>query len=169
MKIKDLNKIQILKLLEDAAKLWLAEDGLWFLEVEKAFGMDTAIKLDKLVWEKFSPLEAKKIMQRFKIKENGGISALKQALKFRLYAHINKQEIIKVTDKKIILRMNTCRVQEARERKNLPLFPCKEVGLIEYTYFAKTIDPKIQTKCLTCPPDGRAPQHWCAWEFEEKN
>jgi len=44
-------------------------------------------------------------------------------------------------------------------------FPCKTVGIIEYSGFAKTIDPRIQTKCLVCPPDPHPYDVWCAWEF----
>jgi hypothetical protein len=35
-----------LPLLEDMAKRWLAHDGLWFQAVEKAYGMEAAIRMD---------------------------------------------------------------------------------------------------------------------------
>jgi hypothetical protein len=62
--------------------------------------------------------------------------------------------------------MKTCRVQDARRKKGLPDFPCKPVGLVEYAGFARTIDPRIKTACLSCPPDPKAEAHWCAWEFK---
>jgi hypothetical protein len=61
--------------------------------------------------------------------------------------------------------MRDCRVQAARKRRGLPDFPCKPVGLIEYSGFARTIDPRISTRCLACPPDPHPPDIWCAWEF----
>jgi hypothetical protein len=61
--------------------------------------------------------------------------------------------------------MNDCRVQSARKRKGLSDFPCKQVGLREYSLFAKTIDPRIKTKCIACPPDEHPENYWCAWEF----
>jgi len=70
-----------------------------------------------------------------------------------------------VDDKKIIFRMNQCRVQLARQRKNMPDFPCKSVGLVEYTNFARAIDPRIQTRCIACPPDEHPSDYYCAWEF----
>jgi len=63
-----------------------------------------------------------------------------------------------------VFTMRECRVQTARRRKGLPDFPCKSVGIVEYTVFAKTVDPRIETRCITCPPDvtgGLA----CSWEF----
>jgi len=164
--IKDLSKEELLELLSDAAKNWLAHDGLWFQEVEKEFGMEKAIELDRRAWEKFTVVEAKRIMKRLNMEPGGGIPALIRALKFRLYAHINKQEIMEVSENRCVFKMITCRVQEARRRKNLPDFPCKPVGIVEYTYFAKTIDPRIKTICIACPPDPHPSDYWCAWEFK---
>lgn len=152
-------------MLTDAALNWLAHDGLWFLAVEGKYDIDTAIELDGKAWESFTVIEAKRIMRRHGIEKGGGIPALASALDRRLYAFINKQEIVEQTETNLIFRMNRCRVQEARKEKGLPDFPCKPVGLIEYTGFAQTIDPRIETRCIGCPPD-RHPEEWyCAWEF----
>jgi hypothetical protein len=161
----DMNKREIMDLLTDASKNWLAHDGLWFRAVEERFGMETALELDKIAWEKFTVIEAKRIMKRLDIPAGGGIPSLIQALKFRLYAFINVQEVLEVSDNRCIFRMNRCRVQEARQRQGLPDFPCKSVGIVEYSGFAGTIDPRIQTRCITCPPDPHPPNVWCAWEF----
>jgi len=160
-----LPKEQIYELLVDAAKRWLAHDGLWFQAVEKAHGMEEAIKMDIAAWEKFTVIEARRIKKFLNLPDNGGLDALKKALGFRLYAYINKQEIIEVNKNKIIFRMNNCRVQAARQRKNLPDFPCKPVGLVEYCKFAKAIDPRIKTRCIACPPDDHPEEYFCAWEF----
>jgi len=161
----DFDKSKLLELLQDAAINWLTHDGLWFRAVEEEFGLETAIKLDKKAWEKFTVIEARRLMKRLNLPEKGGIEALAQALGFRLYAHINDQAIIELSPKHCIFEMRTCRVQEARKRQGLPDFPCKEVGLIEYSGFARTIDPRIETHCLFCPPDPHPPEAWCRWEF----
>ena len=62
--------------------------------------------------------------------------------------------------------MNRCRVQYARSQKGLPDFPCKSVGIIEYREFAKTIDPRIKTTCIACPPDFHPKEFYCSWKFE---
>ncbi len=162
---KDLSKQELLRLLSDAGKNWLAHDGLWFQAVEKKFGMDAAIELDRQAWEKFTKIEARRIMKRLNMKPGGGIPALIQALQFRLYAFINVQEVVEVTENRCVFKMLNCRVQEARKKKNLPDFPCKAVGVVEYTYFAKTIDPCINTRCIACPPDPHPSDYYCCWEF----
>lgn len=164
--LKDLKKEEILEILTDASKNWLAHDGLWFRAVENKYGIEAALELDRKAWEKFTVIEAQRIMKRLGIKAGGGIPALIQALKFRLYAHINIQEIKEVSDSRCIFQMNSCRVQEARKRQGLPDFPCKPIGIVEYSGFAKTIDPRIKTTCLVCPPDAHPPHVWCAWEFK---
>jgi hypothetical protein len=163
--LHQLSKDELIDLLEDAAKNWLAHDGLWFLAAEKKFDMETAIELDRYAWEQFTIVEAKRIMHRLGIEPGGGIPALKQALQRRLYAYINVQEILDVDERTVIFRMNKCRVQTARQRKGLPDFPCKPVGVVEYTNFAVTIDPRFRTRCIACPPDDHPDEYWCAWEF----
>jgi hypothetical protein len=168
IKPQDCSKDMLLELLTDAAKNWLAHDGLWFQEVENKYGMDSAIELDGNAWRHFTQIEAKRIMKRLDIKPGGGIPALIQALNFRLYAYINIQEVPEVSNTKCVFRMNNCRVQAARKRKGLPDFPCKPVGVIEYTYFAKTVDPRIETRCIACPPDPHPDEYYCCWEFTLK-
>ena len=163
--LEGLTKEELMDYIEDLSKNWLAIDGTWFQAVEKEFGLEKAIELDVAQWKRFTIIEAKRIMRRFNIQENGGISALVKALNYRVYANINVQETVEISDNRCVFRMNDCRVQSARKRRNLPDFPCKSVGIVEYEDFAKTIDPRIKTKCICCPPDQHPDNYYCAWEF----
>ena len=163
--IKDLTADELRDWLRDAALNWLAHDGLWFRAVEEAYGLEAAAVLDKKAWEAFTVIEAKRIMKRLGLEPGGGIPALVRALGFRLYAHINVQEVSEVSDRRCVFRMKNCRVQEARKRQGLAEFPCREVGLVEYAGFARTVDPRIETRCLHCPPDPHPADSWCSWEF----
>ena len=151
--LDDLSREQLISMLDDFAKNWLAHDGLWFLAVERKFGIETAMELDRKAWEKFTVIEAERIMRRHNITKGSGLPGLKKALDFRLYSRLNKQEIIEETENRFVFRMNDCRVQSARKNKGLADFPCKSIGIVEYGEFAKTIDPRIRTTCLSCPPD----------------
>jgi len=161
----DFSREELEGMLHDAALNWLAHDGLWFQAIEKKAGMDTAIELDAEAWSTFTVIEAKRIMKRHGIEPGGGLPALAKALGRRLYAFINEQEVAEQTDTRLVFRMNRCRVQDARKRKGLTDFPCKPVGLIEYAGFARTIDPRIETRCVGCPPDDHPTDWFCAWEF----
>ncbi len=162
---EDLPKEKLLKIIDMYAKAWQAMDGAYFLSIEKKRGMEEAIEMDKAAWRIFSPIEAKRIMREFGMEQDGGLEALDEALNYRVYARLNKQSSERVDEKTLIFKMNECRVQVARKRKGLSDFPCKEVGEIEYEEFAKTIDPRIKTRCIACPPDPHPDEYYCAWEF----
>lgn len=163
--LRALDKEALVQIVMDDAKNWLAHDGLWFQAVEAAHGMDAAIAADRAAWERFTVLEATRIMARLGIEPGGGIPALLECLRHRLYARLNTQEVLEVSDTRAVFGMRDCRVQAARKRKGLPDFPCKSVGIVEYAEFARTVDPRIRTRCVTCPPDDHPEDLWCAWEF----
>jgi len=144
--LEKLTKEELINYIEDLSKNWLAIDGTWFQVAEREYGLERAIELDVEQWKRFTVIEAKRIMKSFNLPKNGGILALVKALKFRVYANINVQEILEVSENRCVFRMNNCRVQYARKSRGLPDFPCKPVGVIEYGDFAKTIDPRIETK-----------------------
>jgi hypothetical protein len=165
MNYEEYSKDELITIIKMQAKNWLAHDGCWFLAAEDKHGIEEAISIDKESWKRFTVIEANRIMKDFGIQKGSGLDGLEKALALRLYASINIQEIDRVTPDKIIFKMKTCRVQAARERKNLQHFPCKEVGIVEYSGFASTIDPRIQTKVIACPPDSLERDFHCGWEF----
>ncbi len=162
--IENLSKKELMGLLTDASLNWLSHDGLWFQSVEKKFGIEEASLCNQNAIASYSEIEAKRIMRRFNLNE-GGIASLMKALGFRMYHLINKQDFIEVSENRCVFRMLECRVQDARKKKGLPDYPCKPVGLKEYAHFAKTIDSRIKTRCVACPPDMHPDEFWCAWEF----
>jgi hypothetical protein len=163
--LRALPKDELVRMLYDDAKNWLAHDGLWFQAVERAHGMDAAIAADAEAWAGFTVIEARRIMDRLGLAPGGGIPALLTCLEQRLYARLNVQEVTERSEHRAVFVMRDCRVQSARRRKGLAPFPCKSVGLVEYAGFARTVDPRIETRCVACPPDPEAPGAWCAWEF----
>jgi hypothetical protein len=98
----------------DAAKNWLAMDGLWFQAVENAYGMAAALALDREVWEQFAVIEARRIKERFLLPENGGLDALEISFNHRLASFLNTLEIQRPDEKTLIVTTKTCRVQSAR-------------------------------------------------------
>ena len=150
--------------LADAAKNWLAVDGLWFQAVESAYGMDAAVAMDCRVWEQFAAIEARRIRERLRLPDRGGLESLETAFRNRLLAHANEYEIRR-EEKALIVTAKTCRVQAARERKGMEPFGCRPVGLIEFAVFARTIDPRAVTECLSCPPDQAPGMKYCSWKI----
>jgi hypothetical protein len=151
--------------LTDAAKNWVAMDGLWFQAVEQVYGMDAALAMDRRVWEQFAVIEARRIKERLVLPDKGGMDALEIAFKNRLISLLNKLEILRPDEKTLIVTLKICRVQTARKRKGMAEFPCRSIGLVEFPIFARTIDPRIITECLSCPPETLPRTPYCSWKF----
>ena len=160
----ELSRGELIELMTNFAKNWLAHDGLWFQAVERRRGLDEAIAADTEAWERFSPLEAARIKRLLGLPDRPGLDGLEQALEYRLYAVLNRQSAVRDGDR-LQFFMNECRVQSARKRRGLPDFPCRPVGLVEYSKFAEAIDPRIRTRCIACPPDAHPDEYYCGWEF----
>jgi len=163
-----LDRDQLLRWLGDAAKLWLAHDGLWFRTVEEARGLEEAVRLDERAMGAWSAGEARRVAARLGLPSAGGLDALDRALRARLYALLNEQEIRREHAQgreQLVFTMRTCRVQDARDRQGLAPFPCRQVGLAEYREFARVIDPRLKVTCRFCPPDERPADAWCSWMF----
>jgi hypothetical protein len=160
---ESMSREDLMKALEMFAKNWLAHDGCWFLAAERQHGLEAAIRLDTESWAQFAVVEARRIMNTFGFPAGGGLEVLEKALALRMYVLINDQRS-EWRNGRLRFYMDVCRVQETRRRKGLPDFPCKPVGTVEFSTFARTIDPRISTACLHCPPD--APEgRYCGWEF----
>lgn len=161
----DFPRDKLLSLMDAVAVNWLANDGVWFQAVEFASGMTDAKRCNDSCWAHFSPFEAWSIRRFLQLGRQSGLEGLKKALSFRLYARVNTQSFHDETDSSFIFQMNDCRVQSARKRKGLQDYPCKSGGMVEYTYFARSLDTRIRTECIGCPPDAHPDQWYCAWRF----
>jgi hypothetical protein len=159
-----MSKETLIALMDNLAVNWLANDGVWFQAVEFDHGMNDAKRCNDTCWAHFSPFEAWSIKKLLDLPDRPGLPGLKKALQYRLYARINTQSFVDEGNG-LIFQMNACRVQAARNRKGLEDYPCKSGGLVEYAYFARTIDPRIETTCISCPPDPHPEDYFCAWRF----
>jgi hypothetical protein len=143
---------------------WLTNDGVWFRTVEDSHDMYTSKRCNDTCWTRYSPVEAGIIRSFLRLPEQSGLDGLERALKYRLYANINEQAIER-SGNGLILRMVKCLVQKTRGSQGLPDYPCKSAGLAEFEAFARAIDFRIKTECISCPPDEH-PKDWvCAWRF----
>jgi len=164
--LSNLSEEELNDLSMEMCKNWVACDGFWFQNIEHNFDTEmlTTKRINDSNWVRFSQIEAKTIVRRFNLPENGGLDVLKEALKYRQYGRICKFTIEEFPGK-LIYKISDCRVQTARKRRGLPDYNCKSSGVSEYTWFAAGIDPRIKVRCLACPPEAHPEEWWCGWEF----
>lgn len=160
-----LSKEELLELIAMYSKNWLAMDGVWFQSIEQTRGMDEAMYHDAEAWRRFTVIEARRIKEFLHLPEHAGLEGLEQALSLRFYANLNRDEIIIQNKNTLLYRVLDCRVQDARRRKKMELHPCKTVGIIEYSEFARVIDDRFTCSCVSCYPDVTDTSCACAWKF----
>ena len=162
--LEKLSREQLIELIGIYSKNWLAMDGVWFQSVEEKYGMDEAMAHDERAWARLTVIEARRIKAFLGLPEHPGLEGLARALALRFYGRLNR-DAIEIRDGALLYRVETCRVQSARSRKGMPLHPCKRVGVVEYSGFARAIDDRITCRCLSCYPEVADESCACAWEF----
>jgi len=159
------SETEIIALIQDLAKTWVASDGVWFQAVEARAGMAVAKEINDTCWANFAALEASKILAFLGLQAGGGLRVLQQALEFRTYSVINMHTCDFSADGSLVLTFQECRVQNSRRRKRMGDYPCKSAGFIEYSHFATLVDNRIVTECVYCPPDSVKADQFCSWRF----
>ena len=157
-------KDELIELIEIYSKNWLAMDGVWFQSIERKLGMEEAMYHDLEAWKRYTVIEARRIKEFLKLEEHPGLDGLAKALGLRFYANINEDQI-EIDRNTLTYTSIHCRVQRARERKGMPFHPCKTVGIVEYSEFAKAMDDRLTCECVSCYPDITDDSCCCKWKF----
>ncbi|MCS7130924.1 MAG: DUF6125 family protein [Archaeoglobaceae archaeon] len=167
-KLKNFSTDQLIDLLFlQVRNIWRV-DGLYFLGIEEKFGTAPATEIDANCWISLAKIEAKELKKIFGLDKVESIKDLLELLSNTSWALYQTKKEIEISENSGIFRVVSCKIQEARLKKGLQIFPCKRVRFGYLKSFAEELNENFEVICKTCPPDKKPENCWCEWEFRKK-
>jgi hypothetical protein len=161
--IEEMDDIALRKYVKALLWSYRVADAFWFIYVTEEFGLSAAELINEKVWGRVYGISAKDLIAEFKIKEKG-LKGFVKTIKMLPWTLIVGYEI-EEKDNQVIVSVPSCPPQEARIKRGLGEYVCKEMHRKAFQGIAKEVDEKIEVECLFAPPDPHPDGLFCKWRF----
>jgi hypothetical protein len=169
VKLEQFSKKSLIELLRTYSRLYLGQDGFWYLAVKERNGDEEALACDLIAWDGITRYEMKQITRAMHIDGNN-VAALIKTLQLIPEFWRATYSIDLKDDYHAILSVESCPVLEALERegKGREYNVCNIVEPRCFKSYASFFNPDIDVTCLKSPPRKTTEPPCCQWEFKQK-
>ena len=138
--------------------------GNYIMNLEKRYGEGVAMEFEDLAFGRAAEVQVYRLKEFFGLGDD--MSALMKIFDFSEFCSNIEYEFLEVTNNRLIWRVTKCPMQLTRLEAGLPEIACKLSAMPINERIAKTVNPKMKSTCITCPPDPHPPDRWCEFEFK---
>ena len=164
--LEALTKEELVGLVELYARFFVAIDGFWYMAAKDFVDVDTAIRCDLWVWDKYSRYEVKRLMP-FAKAEGNDLAAFATVFSLSPWLSSLDHSFTQQGENELTFTVKECPTLQALEREGdgRERAFCSEVEPLLFQRYVQAFSPSARAIPIELPPASRASNICCRWRI----